>query len=133
MNTNKRFYELGKKSQNSRNLNAAIDANWDDLKNADTIAMLYFETGWRGAEMPYPVTGWRYGHIPDRGQSWNYADNRYESGVSVMALDNGDSTTDTISALFFADRPIVRVSGLLNTIKRGSDGEPLIIYAQEIK
>jgi hypothetical protein len=94
--------------------------------------MTALEAGFTGKEMPRLVTGWRYGNIPSCGYSYNYADDRPEGGVSLMETDCGLKTADALSALFIsANRPVVKVEGWLNTVERGSDGEPLVMWAEK--
>jgi hypothetical protein len=101
----------------------------------DMGVMIALQAGFEGREKPYQVRGWRYGHIMSRGRSHNYADDRPEPGVSLMATDCGLTTGDQFSALFIEAKgaPKVRVEGWLNTVKRGSDGEPLVFLAREVR
>lgn len=78
---------------------------------------------------PREVTGWRYGNLPS-GQSRNFRDDSLERGVSLAALDNGKEV-GAFSQMFFDDRPVVRVRGILLPWM-GSDGEPLVCCAEEI-
>jgi len=80
------------------------------------------------------VRGWRYGEIPAEGRSYNHRDNEPESGVSLMALEDGTGTQDAISAMFIEaeSRPVVWCEGYLLP-HRGSDGEPLILGARKIE
>ncbi|HUW12293.1 MAG TPA: ATP-binding protein, partial [Anaerolineae bacterium] len=86
-------------------------------------------TGWTLRK----VRGWRYGKLSDEGRSRNYREESMERGVSLMALDDGDKTADTVSAMFIeaGNRPVVWCEGYLLPW-RGSDGEPLIIGATEV-
>jgi hypothetical protein len=88
--------------------------------------------GMLGLPAPRKVSGWRYGHIPTSGKSYNARDQRLEMGVSVMAIDGGDETQDQIAAMFYSNRPVVKITGWLNTVSKGGDGEPLVMYAKEI-
>jgi len=78
------------------------------------------------------VTGWRYGKIPAEGVSKNYLDQRYERGVSLMAIDGENTITAQAVAegMAASSRPVVRVKGYFSG--RGACGEPLIIGAEEI-
>lgn len=128
------YYELGCKS----GYGSAREACEHGCAELDDWTMgpeewLCYDAGCRGAEMPHYVTGWRYGHLPSSGHSYNYADDYAEGGVSLMEVDGGDKTQNLISALYIGvDRPIVKVAGWLNTLKHGSDGEPLVFWAREI-
>lgn len=91
------------------------------------------EAGLTGAEMPYPVVAWRYGNIPDGGASYNRLTQGLEAGTSVMGVFGGGHTQDMLStARMSMTRPIVIVSGYLNTVTNGGDGEPLLIAPKEI-
>jgi len=92
------------------------------------------KAGFISAEIPTIVNGWRWGNIPQRGFSFNYADNQREMGVSVMEVYGGEATQDNLSALFLSrGRNKVEVIGWLNTVSKGSDGEPLLMWAEVIK
>lgn len=131
-------YEIGKKLReqypNYDNLNT-LDRyeRPDELDNGWTNTESNFLTaGFLGKEKPYIVTGWRYGELPD-GDSYNYAADRPENGVSLMETDNGLKTENLLSAAFIsANRKVVKVIGILNTIQKGSDGEPLIWDAEKL-
>jgi hypothetical protein len=115
-------------------VNEAVDCD-PELYKFPVEMMIAYEAGFSGCEMPYTVTGWRYGNIPTSGASHNYAEGKQEAGVSLMEADNGMKTQDALSAMFITakNRPVVKVTGYLNTVKRGSDGEPLVFWASEIK
>jgi hypothetical protein len=129
-------YNLGRKLQGK---------TWEEIIYGDMVptydildleANLFLNCGLRGLDMPRWVTGWRFGHIPESGRSYNYRDSKPEKGVSVMALDDDDARpADKVSALFIAAerRPVVKVAGWLNPFATGSDGEPLLVGAVEIK
>jgi len=98
--------------------------------------------GWNAAEVALMVAageeivwieGWRYGHIPADGlPSWNEFEGRHEDGISLQAIEGGQSTCRNTEILFEAEgAPIVRVRGILLDA-RGSDGEPLVCCAYEI-
>jgi len=90
-----------------------------------------FEMGRQGHDFPEIVSGWRYGDIPESGRSYNYATQEAEAGVSMMQLD-GQEKIKTLAELrgSFDSRPKVRVTGFLNPLDVGGDGEPLIICAR---
>jgi len=69
------------------------------------------------------VTGFRYGDPSDSGLSYNYRDQVSERGLSLANLEGEDEVG---SSMFFKDRGLVQVSGVLLP-KTGSDGEPLIL------
>lgn len=99
---------------------------------------MFLQAGFYGTEIPTWVRGWRYGNIPAEGRSKNYKDDKMEEGISMMEVTlNGETirTKDEISALFIvADkRKVVECEGWLNTFAKGSDGEPLLFGAKEIK
>lgn len=79
--------------------------------------------------MPPVVTGYRYGNIPESGLSFNYADDRAEKGLSLAAINNTDEVGSTV---WFTDRKVVTVSGVLLPVT-GSDGEPLILIVDSIE
>lgn len=100
----------------------------------DKPEMVAFEAGLKGNEKPYWVNGWRYGLIPTSGSSMNFAEGRLESGISVMAIDNGMSTKDPSFEMFGGSRgnqDKIYISGFLNTNTTGGDGEPLLLWAKQ--
>jgi len=125
------YYNLGKYSPYSSMRDAVMhEPGLCDLPHE---LLVCYEAGLRNAEMPYLVTGWRYGDIPACGYSYNYRDDRPEAGVSLMATDCGIKSQDAVSAMFISpNRPVVRVRGYLHTFRRGSDGEPLVLFADPI-
>ncbi len=126
-------YELGKKLA-AKSVEEIIyrklvpDSVWFDFETN-----VFFEHGYHGLPFPEYVTGWRYGDIPPSGQSYNFRDQIAEHGVSVMevyAANGAVETVDKVSAMFCAaGRTRVDVAGYLNGLRRGSDGEPLLICA----
>jgi hypothetical protein len=129
-------YRIGQHARQNgiTDMRDAMRIYWSQVEFYNHTAYTFMAAGLAGAKMPYIVTGWRYGHIPASGLSFNARDDRPESGVSVMAVDGGEEIQDRLSALFIAvGRPVVQVRGYLNTIARGSDGEPLLLDAGEIK
>ncbi len=102
----------------------------DLMNNHDTATL--FEIGHSGKDFPEHVVGWRFGKIPEKGQSTNFRDNKYEKGISLMALE-GESPTDSAKMyqVFNAkNKNQVRVSGFL--VGYGADGEPLVLGAKEL-
>jgi hypothetical protein len=92
----------------------------------------FFDLGYDGEELQY-VTGWRYGEIPENGRSINFRDQKYEKGVSLMAIDGEEPTAAArLYEVFNSQgKRKIRVGGWL--VGRGGDGEPLVILAEEIK
>jgi hypothetical protein len=141
MSANDKAYELGRQAAKDgftgMKDQALYYSNYfDEMRYFSDAEFRFFEAGLVGAKKPHKVTGWRYGNIPAIGHSYNYRDDRPESGVSLMELD-GDMSAyniDEISTMFIAasGRPKVRVSGYLNTVRTGSDGEPLVFDAKNI-
>jgi len=132
-----RAYEIGQQAAacGINNFDELVYSSyWKEIDRMNSTALVFLSAGMCGAEMPYMVTGWRYGHVPAIGHSYNYAADRPEQGVSLMAVDGGQTAVDLISTAFLsAGRPVVRVRGYLNTIETGSDGEPLLLDAVEIE
>jgi len=131
------FYKAGQKAKENGviSMNSAFDQYFDVLKIANYTETKFFEIGLAGAEMPYKVTGWRYGNIPKEGKSYNFREGQFESGVSLMEVYGGKKTQDEFSAMFIKakNRPIVKVTGYLNTLNTGADGEPLLLDATKIE
>ena len=124
-------YEAGRgAAELYASMEAAVYADAYDgtMDRAESIA---WDMGFRGQELRI-VTGWRYGDIPECGCSGDYRDQRYERGVSLMAIDGEDcGTEDTaIEGMAISDRPIIRVRGYYSG--RGATGEPLVIGATKI-
>jgi hypothetical protein len=111
---------------------AVLDGTETAIDPEEPIEVACFEAGVLGHPCPQWVTGWRYGTIPASGHSRNWRDDRWEPGVSIMALDTDTMPqTDGTFALFNADRPRVRIGGWLIGL-RGSDGERLVVGAQSL-
>ena len=138
----KKAYDIGVKARQAgyKSFDEIFQKNYgDDILDSvmrlgdDHTTLLHVTAGILGKPQPYPVVAWRYGRIPKSGKSHNFSEDRQESGVSVMEVLGGGKTQDLFSAMFIAakGRPIIRVRGLLNTVKTGSDGEPLILDAEE--
>jgi hypothetical protein len=102
----------------------------DIMMNHETATL--FDMGYNGEELQY-VTGWRYGEIPENGRSINFRDQKYEKGVSLMAIDGEEPTgaARLYEAFNSLGKQKIRVGGWL--VGRGGDGEPLVILAEEIK
>jgi hypothetical protein len=108
------------------------DDKYQSQMGFDFPEFVAFQAGIEGKEKPYWISGWRYGLISDSMRSKNFAESVLESGVSVMALSNGLSTPDVGFELFGMSGNSTKyfVSGFLNTIETGGDGEPLLLWAQ---
>lgn len=88
--------------------------------------MWWFDEGASGGPIPAWTSGWRYHAVPECGHSYNFRDDRYEPGVSMMAVDGSDATPDGTYALFNGDdAKRTNVAGWLSC-RTGSDGEPLL-------
>lgn len=98
-------------------------------KESEAMCML----GFSGHPIEW-VAGWRYGSIPAEGCSFNYREQHWERGISLMAIDGDDAQTMemALTEAFNSDRPIIKIRGL-RTPWCGSDGEPLVLLASEIK
>jgi hypothetical protein len=107
--------------------NPTNQMQWSDAKTR------FFEAGFYGDDIPQIVRGWRWGKIPEAGKSTNFRDNRYEKGISLMALEGEKSTQGaSLYQTFNAQgKKKVWVEGYY--VGRGADGEPLVIDAKEIK
>ena len=99
---------------------------------SDHALATFFEMGYQGQSLPPYVTGWRYGEIPEAGRSINFRDQKWERGVSLMALDGEEPTEAAkLYAVFnAAGKPKIRVGGWY--VGRGADGEPLVLLAHKI-
>ena len=118
-----KFYGMGR--------DASLNADEIDelMALGDDLQVISFVAGQKNLPKPHIVTGWRYGNIPASGRSFNHRDGFCEQGVSVMATDEDDETQDKISAFFveISGKPKIKITGYLNTISKGSDGEPLLV------
>jgi hypothetical protein len=128
-------FSLGESARRS-GISTVREANYHDayykhMQYFETAEMVSFEAGIQGKEKPYWVDGWRYGPVPSSGASKNYALGVVEPGVSLMGTKNGLVTADVGFELFTKNRDIYFVSGFLNTVKTGSDGEPLVLWAKQ--
>ena len=93
------------------------------------VLMLFWEAGFCGHDIPRWVNAVRIGALPADGRSMNYAEQRFESGVSVLKIE-GEARSDNGTFDLFNTGSQVRVSGWLH-FRRGSDGEPLLVGAVE--
>ena len=133
-------YLLGKKARQSGYTSASQYALYHDpifeeaIMKFDKPEFVAFEAGLRENEKPYWVNGWRYGKISSSGSSMNFAEGKLESGISVMATDNGMATKSPSFEMFGGSRgnqDRIFVSGFLNTNTTGGDGEPLLLWAKQ--
>lgn len=136
-------YNLGVKLSNKYNdiqyawINEEVEELMGFASNSDND-YLFFVAGFNNAEIPTWVSGWRYGKAPENGKSHNYKDDKPEMGVSMMEVITQDKKTlktqDEISKLFIItdNREVYKYEGWLNTVKRGSDGEPLLYGVKEV-
>lgn len=132
--TYEEYYELGQQAQREGYISMCEVAMKTDYLTKNYLSLtenVFFQAGLLNRQMPYKVTGWRLGDIPECGQSYNYKDNEPEAGVSTMATNDGDETINKVSATFIKldERKKIYITGYKNTIKHGSDGEPLILDA----
>lgn len=128
----KKAYELGQKTS---------ELSYDEIVYGDLApqwcfddfeANVFFESGRQGYRFPIYTNGWRYGNIPECGRSFNYREGRLEKGVSVMQLEGQDKVKNLAELRgSFDNRPIVKISGYINPIDVGGDGEPLLVCCNE--
>jgi hypothetical protein len=106
-----------------------------DIRNS-RAADAFNEAGRKGLPEPSMVVGVRLGATPETGFSRNARDDTSEDGVSVLGILGLDGSmneeTDQFSAMFMRDRPTHYVAGFLHPTKRGSDGEPLLIFGADV-
>ena len=104
---------------------------FDSMMMSHDLSTL-FDIGHHGQDLPEYVEGWRYGEIPENGRSINFRDQKYEKGVSLMALDGEEPTgaAKLYETFNSHGKRKIRVGGWL--VGRGGDGEPLVILASEI-
>jgi hypothetical protein len=115
-----------------------INANTYGLKNKESflswfltpVLQMAYEMGQNSIDISdFPVvTGYRYGKAPELGISYNYREDRSERGLSLAALEG---EKEIGSSMWFTDRDIFKYSGIL--IKKGSDGEPVILVVDEVE
>lgn len=133
MTMNKRqqkWYDLG--VEYAKECSSEKDAFWmmdNDLlqemtDSGDYSNGLFFHAGFVGREPEWRI-GFRYGEIPEAGRSVNHAENRWESGVSCICLDDDhDSIYDV--TLGYQGIEKIKIEGWYIG-GSGSDGEPLLI------
>jgi 8-oxo-dGTP pyrophosphatase MutT (NUDIX family) len=132
-------YAAGQKAgEKYNNLNeyfgaaSAGEENLPDYYNDETnLESNAFESGLKGLDKPKYVTAIRIGKIPERGQSTNFAEQKMEPGVSVLHLE-GEAEKHKGTFEMFNPGKKIRVAGWLYH-KTGSDGEPLLVRARELK
>lgn len=101
----------------------------DTITTDDTLSLM-FSVGFGGHDFPIRVEAVRVGHIgPGQTRSRNYRDDCWERGISVLHLAGDRDQSDGTYAMF-NDGPRVQVRGYLSPWA-GSDGEPLLIAAEE--
>lgn len=124
-------YEIGKELKNKINFfHEVYNFDYSLVENLNDFQLTSMEAGFLGASNPKKVSGYRYGEIPKCGKSYNYREQRPEIGVSIAAMDGDAENADPVSALFYNFRKIITVTGWLNPLHRGSDGEPLLMYCK---
>lgn len=128
-------YALGEKAKQMgvNSMNEAYRNNelFSSLERFDLPENVAFDAAINGKPKPYWVNGWRYGEIPTSGSSKNFTEGIMESGVSVIATDNGLATEGIGFEMFTKVKTKIYLSGFLNTKKTGSDGEPLLLWAKK--
>jgi hypothetical protein len=113
-----------------------VEANAVGLRHKDTdtywsyytpTLQVAYNLGLAGVDLSDApdVAGYRYGSAPDSCVSYNHAEARSERGLSLACLDGEQEIG---SSVWFADREVIRYTGLL--AGRGSDGEPIILCYQ---
>lgn len=128
-----RAYEAGKSAAGRDLAEWVWSGAGDSLDLSDPIESAFFEAGRLGREMPSWARGWQYGHVPATGVSYNFRDQRPEAGVSMMHVDGCAYEPDGTYEIFNGTSVRVKCEGWLVTHKSGTDGEPLLVGAVEIK
>jgi hypothetical protein len=127
-----KFYELADAKKDWENKILSIDEEYCTIDDYTAEEHILFYMGYYNSPIDF-ITGWRYGDIPESGKSYNYRDRYWEMGVSLAFDDDDEETKDKVSLLFIRQgRELVHISGLWIPFK-GSDGEPLVIFAEKIK
>jgi hypothetical protein len=130
--------------QRGRELSGQYD-NESDACNSMSLSELenfldfeysqFFHAGFVGREPEY-VTAIRYGKVPENGRSRNYSDGSYENGVSCVKIIRNESDADYKSiydvTLGYQGIEKIVVEGWYLG-QTGSDGEPLLVCAKEVK
>lgn len=109
----------------------ATQAELDTITENDTLSLM-FSIGFIGHCFPVLVEAVRVGHIgPGQTRSRNYRDDCWERGISVLHLIGEQAQSDGTYGMFSKGDNKFRVRGYLSPWP-GSDGEPLLIDAEEI-
>lgn len=95
---------------------------------------IFFEAGLFEENKPTRCVGYRIGHGDDMA-STNFVDGRKEQGISCCFVKKDEEIPLTekekwilkFSKGFYGDDDVYTVKGWLNTVRKGSDGEPLVI------
>jgi hypothetical protein len=95
------------------------------------VLNLFWQAGLRGLDLPQWVQAVRIGKLPACGFSTNYREQHAEPGVSVLHIVGQDRKDNGTYDLFNAGIKI-NVEGWLH-FRTGSDGEPILVGAVEIK
>jgi hypothetical protein len=131
-------YEMGKRAKadgvrsEREFFEAMTTTELDSLPSESPGWNAFFRAGFYDKDMPEYVTGWRYGKIPESDQSTNFREQIAERGVSLMRLDGEESSSGAkVYEMFNRKGNMLHVGGWY--AGRGTDGEPLIVGAKEIK
>jgi hypothetical protein len=102
----------------------------------DCPCELVLEAFWRagrgGFHPPCKAIGYRIGAVPTSGRSYNFRDERFERGVSLLWDSESGYESDGTYQMFNRGR-IVWVEGYVLIDARGSDREPLMVGAVQIR
>ncbi|MDL2257599.1 hypothetical protein LJC42_00370 [Eubacteriales bacterium OttesenSCG-928-K08] len=90
----------------------------------------FFVAGFKG-HTPEWREAYRYGEIPESGRSINYAENKWESGVSVIKLDMDVPSIYDVT-LGWQGIEKIKVAGWYFG-DSGSDGEALLVDAVKVE
>ena len=93
----------------------------------------FFDAGLLGYSKPKMVFAQRIGLIRDIGKSYNYRDQRWEKGVSVLGVYEGNKFKNQNDGSYevFSNGKKYIVAGL-RISNTGADGEPLLVKAKII-
>ena len=93
----------------------------------------FFDAGLLGYSKPKMVFAQRIGLIRDIGKSYNYRDQRWEKGVSVLGIYEGNKFKNQNDGSYevFSNGKKYIVAGL-RISNTGADGEPLLVKAKII-
>lgn len=100
-----------------------------DYLGYDMAKTAAFDLGRAGKEPPRWVMAERIGKLPEGGRSTNFAEQRMESGVSVLRIV-GEPQSDVGTYEMFNPGEKRYVAGYM--IGLGSDGEPLLVDAVDL-